>query len=189
MLLSGSACKYMLITEIHSACCEAWHGNPSIPKGWGEKNLTGTLSECQTVSIRSGLKFCQSRSASKLFAKVISRLHSLLLVRAKEFYRLNKIPWWGTSHSYTTNNNIKHEHILMEARGYWYFFYFFEQKTLPRETIVNSFICEYVISHVLAFQKSWRSLSPIIVCILAHCMLPFWTSRACPCRFILSPGY
>ena len=26
---------------------------------------------------------------------------------------------------------------------------------------------------VLAFQKSWRSLSPIIVCILAHCMLPF----------------
>ena len=26
---------------------------------------------------------------------------------------------------------------------------------------------------VLAFQKSWRSFSPIIVCILAHCMLPF----------------
>ena len=26
---------------------------------------------------------------------------------------------------------------------------------------------------VLAFQKSWRSLSPIIVCILAHCILPF----------------
>ena len=26
---------------------------------------------------------------------------------------------------------------------------------------------------VLAFQKNWRSLSPIIVCILAHCMLPF----------------
>ena len=39
---------------------------------------------------------------------------------------------------------------------------------------------------VLAFQKSWRSFSPIIVCILAHCMLPFWTSRACTCRFILS---
>ena len=34
----------------------------------------------------------------------------------------------------------------MEARGCWYFFSFFEQKTLPRETIVNSFICEYVIS-------------------------------------------
>ena len=41
----------------------------------------------------------------------------------------------------------------------------------------------------LAFQKSWRSFSPIIVCILAHCMLPFWTSRACPCRFILSSSY
>ena len=26
---------------------------------------------------------------------------------------------------------------------------------------------------VLAFQKSWRSFSPIVVCILAHCMLPF----------------
>ena len=26
---------------------------------------------------------------------------------------------------------------------------------------------------VLAFQKSWRLFSPIIVCILAHCMLPF----------------
>ena len=26
---------------------------------------------------------------------------------------------------------------------------------------------------VLAFQKSWRSFSLIIVCILAHCMLPF----------------
>ena len=26
---------------------------------------------------------------------------------------------------------------------------------------------------VLAFQKSWRSFSPIIVCILAHCMLTF----------------
>ena len=44
-------------------------------------------------------------------------------------------------------------------------------------------------TQVLAFQKSWRSFSPIIVCILAHCMLPFWTSRACPCRFILSSGY
>ena len=32
----------------------------------------------------------------------------------------------------------------MEARGCWYFFYFFEQKTLPRETIVNSFV--YIIS-------------------------------------------
>ena len=28
---------------------------------------------------------------------------------------------------------------------------------------------------VLAFQKSWRSFSPIIVCILAHCMHPFPT--------------
>ena len=42
---------------------------------------------------------------------------------------------------------------------------------------------------VLAFQKSWRSFSPIIVCILAHCMLPFWTSRACSCSFILSTDY
>ena len=28
-------------------------------------------------------------------------------------------------------------------------------------------------TQVLAFQKTWRSFSPIIVCILAHCMLPF----------------
>ena len=25
----------------------------------------------------------------------------------------------------------------------------------------------------ISFLKSWRSFSPIIVCILAHCMLPF----------------
>ena len=31
----------------------------------------------------------------------------------------------------------------------------------------------YCVLQVLAFQRSWRSFSPIIVCILAHCMLPF----------------
>ena len=29
------------------------------------------------------------------------------------------------------------------------------------------------IKQVLAFQKSWRSFSPIIVCILAQCLLLF----------------
>ena len=35
--------------------------------------LSGILSACQIVRIRSGLMFCQSCSGSKLFAKVTSR--------------------------------------------------------------------------------------------------------------------
>ena len=52
--------------------------------------------------------------------------------------------------------------------------------SIPKSSISN---LSYVIhsniwveskyKQVLAFQKSWRSFSPIIVCILAHCMLPF----------------
>ena len=34
-------------------------------------------------------------------------------------------------------------------------------------------VTEYILSQVLAFQKCWWSISHIIVCILAHCMLPF----------------
>ena len=41
-------------------------------------------------------------------------------------------------------------------------------KIINRKNKVDVFF-----QQVLAFQKSWRSFSPIIVCILAHCMLPF----------------
>ena len=52
-------------------------------------------------------------------------------------------------------------------------------------TLINLWQMYNIPIQVLAFQKSWRSFSPIIVCILAHCMLPFWTSKACTCIFIL----
>ena len=41
------------------------------------------------------------------------------------------------------------------------------------EMVNSTFIITFEFLQVLAFQKSWRSFSPIIVCILAHCMLPF----------------
>ena len=38
----------------------------------------------------------------------------------------------------------------------------------------------------ISFQKSWRSFNLIIICIHAHCMLQFWTSRACPFTMVRS---
>ena len=31
----------------------------------------------------------------------------------------------------------------------------------------------------ISFLKSWRSFSPIIVCIIIHCVFPFWTFQDC----------
>ena len=45
--------------------------------------------------------------------------------------------------------------------------------TLQSSTATSIKFCQGFLRQVLAFQKSWRSLSPIIVCFLAHCMLPF----------------
>ena len=63
------------------------------------------------------------------------------------------------------------------------------KNNFPLRTLILRMSMRPIIQQVLAFQKSWRSFSPIIVCILAHCVLPFWTSRACTCRFILSSDY
>ena len=47
-------------------------------------------------------------------------------------------------------------------------------------------MAQRLLSTNISFSKSWLSFSPIIVCILMNCMLPFRAFRDCPCSFVLA---